>query len=433
MSVWGYIWRNVRHRALLSVLTVMAVTITVAIFSLLLMSKQSIEHGAQKGYGPFELVIGAEGSETQLVLNTFYRMGAPLGNIPYELLQQVKGSEHVDQAFGITTGDQYRGYPIVGLEAAYFGSRYENRVLENGRLYQETGEVTVGFTAAQQLGLKVGDQFTGAHGTVAGFDDAGHTAEDEHKAEEGHVAGEEHVQNGHAEESHEVEQQNAGHQDTHHSFTYTVVGILPKLNNSDDRAIFTTMDYAWAVHDSIASEREVTMIIVKPSTLLGLQMLKQQMDAYAGVQAAYSSKAIADVLNMVDSGSQLMMIMMGICTVLAATALILSLVASIQERKRDVGLMRLVGKSSRYILIVTIGEGVLLTIIGALLGVIAGHIAGAIISKQLFVFVGIQLQPWSFAEYELLMILGALILGSLASLGPAIKVYRTDPITLFRQ
>jgi len=193
------------------------------------------------------------------------------------------------------------------------------------------------------------------------------------------------------------------------------------------------MDYAWAVHDSDEAEREVTTIIVKPSSLLGLQMLKQQMDAHSGVQAAYSSKAIADVLNMVDSGSQLMMIMMAICTLLAATSLVLSLAAAIQERKRDVGLMRLVGKTKRYILLVTIGEGVLLTIIGALLGVVAGHIAGAIISKQLFVYAGIQLQPWSMAEYELLMILGALVLGSLASLGPAMKVYRTDPITLFRQ
>lgn len=404
MTAWGYIWRNIKHRAMLSTLTIVAVTVTVAIFSLLLMSKESIEHGAQKGYGPFEVVIGAEGSEAQLVLHTFYRMGAPLGNIPYELLQQVKDSEHVDQAFGITTGDQYNGYSIVGIEAAYFGTRYDNRALQQGRLYQATGEVTLGYTAAKELGLEVGDQFTGAHGTVAGFD------QEEHHSDES------------AHEPH----------DTHHSFIYTVVGILPQLSNSDDRAIFTTMDYAWAVHDSTEEEREVTTIIVKPSSLLGLQMIKQQMDAQSGVQAAYSSKAIADVLNMVDTGSQLMMIMMGICTLLAATSLVLSLVASIQERKRDVGLMRLVGKSKRYILMVTIGEGVLLTAIGAFIGLLAGHITGAIISKQLFVYAGIQLQPWSLAEYELLMLIGALMLGILASLGPALKVYRTDPITLFR-
>src|SRR5690606_41296883 len=63
------------------------------------------------------------------------------------------------------------------------------------------------YTAAKELGLEVGDQFTGAHGTVAGFD------HEEHHSDES------------AHEPH----------DTHHSFIYTVVGILPQLSNSEDR------------------------------------------------------------------------------------------------------------------------------------------------------------------------------------------------------
>lgn len=71
MSLFKLTLRNLLHRRFLSLLTVCAVAVTVAFIVLLSLSRQSVEQGAKKGYGPFDLVIGAAGSETQLVLNTF--------------------------------------------------------------------------------------------------------------------------------------------------------------------------------------------------------------------------------------------------------------------------------------------------------------------------------------------------------------------------
>lgn len=398
MNGWKYIWSNMRYRSVLSVLTVFAVMITVALFVLLLMSKDSVEHGAQKGYGPFELVIGADGSDSQLVLNTFYRVGVPTGNIPLELLNIVENSEHTDVAFGMTTGDNYNGYPIVGVSPAYFATRYENRHLEKGHLYAALGEVTVGYAVAKQLGIHVGDQFSGAHGLV------------------------EHLELN--DESNE--------EDEHDNFHYKVVGILPKLNTADDRTIFTSLEYAWAVHHSEDSAKEITTIIVKPLSLVGIQSLKQQFDSLDNVQAVYSSKAVADVLNVVDTGSQLLMIVMSICVLLATTALLLALTASIQERKRDVGLLRLIGKSKFHILCTLVAEGMALATIGLVAGLVLGHVAGAIMSDSLFVQTGVQLHALQIASYEWLLIIATLSLAILASLGPALKVYRTDALTLFR-
>ncbi|MCR8659450.1 ABC transporter permease [Paenibacillus endoradicis] len=398
MNGWKYIWNNMRYRSLLSALTIFAVMITVALFVLLLISKDSVEHGAQKGYGPFELVIGADGSDSQLVLNTFYRVGVPTGNIPLELLSTIEKSEHTDVAYGLTTGDNYNGYPIVGVSPAYFATRYEDRHLEAGHLYAALGEVTVGYAVAKELGMHIGDQFSGAHGLV------------------------EHVDLDH--ESNE--------KDEHNSFHYKVVGILPKLNTADDRTVFTRLEYAWAVHNDDDSAKEITSIIVKPLSLVGIQSLKQQFDTLDNVQAVYSSKAVADVLNVVDTGSQLLMIVMSICVLLAMAALLLALTASIQERKRDVGLLRLIGKSKVYILSTLIAEGMALATIGLIAGLILGHIVGVVISDSLFIQTGVQLQAFQIATYEWLLIIATLSLALLASLGPALKVYRTDAITLFR-
>jgi len=396
MNGLHYIWRNIRHRSLLSALTVFAVMVTAALFVLLLMCKDGFDEGAKKGYGPFELVIGAEGSEIQLVLHTFYRVGVPTGNIPHELLEHVRASEEVEYAFGLTAGDNYRGYPIVGIDPAYFQARYGDRQLAEGRLYSQLGEVTVGYAVARSLGLEVGDQFHGAHGVV-------------------------HHGNG----------QDEGHEE-HEAFMYTVTGILPKLNTADDRTIFTTMDHAWAVHEQEEAQREITAVLVKPASLFGLQKLKQDYDQWDHVQAAYSSRAVADVLNRIDTGSQLILIVMVICVLLAAVTLMLAMTASIQERKRDVGLLRLIGKPKSYILLMMAGEGVLLAVMGLVLGLILGHLIGWAIGDLVFVHTGVQLQPGKPATGEFGLMVAAVGIGVLASLGPAIRIYRTDALSLFR-
>ncbi|MDQ6419456.1 ABC transporter permease [Paenibacillus sp. LHD-117] len=433
MNGWTYIWTNLKHRSFLAALTIIAVAVTVALFALMLMSRDGVEEGAQKGYGPFELVIGADGSESQLVLNTFYRVGAPTGNIPYGLLEEAEESEHTDAAFGMTTGDSHEGYPIVGIDPAYFLTRYADRQLAEGKLYAGLDEVTVGYAVANALNLRIGDTFSGAHGLVehVELEHEEEQAVEEHEGEaHSEGAGEEAAHEG---EEHADEAQEGESHDAHASFKYTVVGILPKLNTADDRAIFTTMDYAWAVHEMDEAHKEITAIIVKPSTLLGVQSLKTQFDAHNNVQAVYTGKAVADVLNVVDTGSQLLLIVMFVCVLLAAVTLLLALTASIQERKRDVGLLRLIGKSRSYILLRLIGEGLALTAIGLLIGLIAGHGAGALMSESLFEQTGIQLQALRIASEEWLLIAATIAIGTAASIGPALGVYRTDALTLFRE
>ncbi|GJM76525.1 membrane protein [Paenibacillus macerans] len=347
MSLFQILLRNIWHRKFLSLLTVVSVAATVAFTVLLSLSRDSVEQGAEKGYGPFDIVVGAAGSETQLVLSTFYHIGAPTGNIPLATLETVRQDPGVDAAYAMTAGDNYNGYPIVGIEPSYFLTRYGDRALAAGELYGKTGEVVVGAYVASMLGLQVGDTFAGAHGLIEGA----HHLEEE---SEEHGEHDEH--------------------DEHGSFRYTVKGILPRLNTPDDRAVFTTVDYAWAVHQE--ADEEITAILVKPATLLGAQQLKNALEQTGQVQVAYTSKAVADVVNLVDRGAEIVEILTWLCVILAAISILLSLIAAAGERTKDVGLLRLLGKSKAYVWMTMIGEGLLVTAAGLVLGILAGHIAG---------------------------------------------------------
>ncbi|OXM85180.1 ABC transporter permease [Paenibacillus rigui] len=410
MQLLHLLWRNMLHRKALSLLTVFSVAVTVALLVFLILCSRGVEQGAEQGYGPFELTIGAKGSSTQLALNTYYHVGSPTGNIPYEVFTEIQKEDQAAAAFAMTTGDNYNGYPIVGIDAGYFLTRYGDRQLEAGTVYAKTGEAVVGSHIARTLGLQVGDTFHGGHGLVH---ESGHPDGDEEEAEEAGASHEEH--------------------EAHQSFGYKVVGILPVLHTSDDRAVFTTLDYAWAVHASQqGAHKDVTSILVKPKSLVGAQALKNKYDKLEKVQAIYTSKAVADVVNMVDKGSQIIHIVTGLCIVLAAVSILLSLTAAVNERKKDVGLLRLIGKTKSFVWLSLIGEGLLLTLIGCVIGLVAGHVGSYAGRNALFDFSGIQLDAWKFTVDELWLIAGTLVVGLLASLGPAMKVYRVDPMQLFR-
>ncbi|MCG7216609.1 ABC transporter permease [Paenibacillus mucilaginosus] len=448
------LWRNLWHRKGLSLLTALSVALTVGLLVFLILVKAGIEEGAAKGYGPFELVVGADGSETQLVLNTFYHVDVPTGNIPYEIFEGLAKDPQTAAAYAMTTGDNYNGYPIVGIEPAYFPERYGDRRLAEGRLYAASGEVVLGAHAARELGVHVGGTFKGGHGLVESHgagEVENHEVENhevEHHEVEDHVA-EDHEAEDHGEEGHEEpaevgheagkeeeEHEAAGHGepgDAHDSFEYKVVGILPMLNTADDRAVFTTVDYAWKVHGAEAQQhREVTAVLVKPKSIGGAQALKLAYDKLDNVQAVYTSKAVADVVNLVDQGTAMLNVVSVLCVLLAAISILLSLVAAAGERSKDAGLLRLIGKPASFIWFTLLGEGLLITAIGLAAGLAIGHLGSYLGATAMFEFSGIHVNALTVVEGEGLLAAGTLLVGAAASLGPAFRVYRADPLQLFR-
>jgi putative ABC transport system permease protein len=415
MNLFETSWRNITYRKTLSLLTIISVSIATALVVFIILAQDGLQKGAAKGYGPYEVVIGAEGSGSQLVLNTFYYLGAPTGNIEYHIFEQLMESDLADHAYPMTKGDNYKGFQIVGTPVQYLSTRYPDVSLAEGEIYHEAGEAVVGAHVAEKLDLKLGSEFISSHGVI----------------ESGH--------------------------DDHHDLTYKVVGILPPLQTPDDKAIFTTLDAAWIVHgkeeahasgheeeahaDSAeeenhevvhGAERDITAIVIKPKGLVELQAIKTQFDDIEGVQSVYSSKEIADLLNVMDVGTQVVKIVAVASIVIAAISILLSLSASAAERKKDMGLLRLLGKSKVFIMSGMMVEGAALTFVGVCLGVALGHIGSAFLSTFVFQYTGVQINPWQFILSEIMVAIGALLIGVFSSIWPAFRVYKVQPLEFLR-
>lgn len=192
---WRRLWPGV-------VVVVVLIALATALSISVSLQERALRMGSAKAADRFDLVIGAPGSETQLVLSSVFLQPSALTLIPAQVLDEVQKNPLVAWAAPVAFGDFYRGMPIVGTnpELVTDGGK---RQLQAGRLFNEGFEAVVGAAT----GLAIGESFSPVHGQVG---------------EEGAHA----------------------HAEVH----YTVVGILPADGSAWDKAILVPVSAVWRVH-----------------------------------------------------------------------------------------------------------------------------------------------------------------------------------------
>jgi putative ABC transport system permease protein len=106
--------RSLRQHALSSVVTCVSVALaaglTIAVFAI---NRQTYD-AFTGGDAGFDAVLGARGSQLQLVLNTVFHLETSPGNIPWAMYEEIAANPRVELAIPYAVGDNYRGYRIVG-------------------------------------------------------------------------------------------------------------------------------------------------------------------------------------------------------------------------------------------------------------------------------------------------------------------------------
>jgi putative ABC transport system permease protein len=110
--------------------------------------------------------------------------------------------------------------------------------------------------------------------------------------------------------------------------------------------------------------------------------------------------------------------------VVSLAGLVAVVLAGLNERRRELSVLRAVGAAPRHVLMMLAAEGAVITLCGALLGVAAVGLAIAAAAPWLQAQVGIGL-TWSPPDAAQWGLLGAVLAaGFLASLVPGWRAYR---------
>jgi putative ABC transport system permease protein len=376
------------------VLSLVLLALGVATIVLLLLVVSQLEERMHRDARGIDLVVGAKGSPMQLILSGIYHVDAPTGNIPLASARELEKNRFIKKSIPLALGDSWKGYRIVGAPRAY--PEHYGATLQSGRLHDKPMEAVLGAEVVARTGIAVGGTFTGVHGIGA-------------------EGGEEHA-----------------------DAPYTVVGILNGTNSVLDRLVLTSIESVWQVHEehqgpedeadrkALEEAREVTVVLVQYASPLAAATLPRQINAQSELQAASPAYETARLFRIVGVGVEALRAFALVLILAAGLSVFIALYNALEERRYDLAVMRTLGASRGKLFGLLMTEGVVLSLLGAMLGLALGHLLASALgawleAEQHYPVTGLEWRP-----EEPWLVAVALGVGVLAALLPAWRAYRTE-------
>ncbi len=334
-----------------------------------------------------DLVVGAPGNGTSLVLNSVFLLGTEvLPLMPMSVFDKLQGDPRVAAASPLVFSDHYQDAPIVGVGPA-FPRLKPSLHLAAGRWPQAPFEVTVG----SGVGLVLGQRIVGAHGVTA--------------------------RRGVPEELHEAH-------------PYVVVGVLARSDTPWDRSLVTPYQSLWLLHGIAAApapgspqidadetdlRAQVSAVLVKPANFAAAYALKADY-AKNGTQSAFPGEVLAQLFGVLADVRTALTILSTIFQALVFAAVLITLIASLPQRTRWLGLLRGLGASRGYVFLALWLQSALIFVVAGLAGLGLGWLGaqalGTWLGGRLAMTIPITWEPGDLAVvavFWLLGLLGALV------------------------
>ncbi len=412
--------RALLHVALRSALnrrgTLMLVVLSIALATALLLSLERLRTDIRSSFGQSvsgtDLVVGARTSPVQLMLYAVFRVGGASNNIRMESLQAVAQHRAVAWVVPLSLGDSHRGRPVLGTTPDYF-ERFaygdqKKLALAQGRAFAGTldglYEAVIGAELAQALGYQLGQKITLSHGSAE-------------------VLAQQHADK-----------------------PFSVVGVLARTGTPVDRTVHVSLQAIEAIHldwaggaplpgMKIAPEfarkfdlqpKQVTAALVGLKNRVAVFNVQRFVAAYEGeaLLAVLPGVALDELWSVVGPGEQALLAISALVALVSLASLVAVVLAGLNERRRELAVLRAVGAGPRHVLWLLALEGALVTLAGALLGALAAAVAVVLAGPWLQQQFGITLVP-SAPTWQQWGLFGAvLVAGMLASLVPGWRAYR---------
>ncbi len=454
MNLFKIVQKNLAKRLLSTTLTVVSVALAVSLVIAVQVAEKETERSFNQTSIGFDLILASPGSRMQATLNTIYHLETSTGIIPASIYQTLLNDPRVDKVFPFYVGDSYRGRRVIGTSAHFLkeaepraGERFNVR---EGRIFEAPFEVVLGHETAERLNLSIGDSIVFTHGVAElGPGAEPHVHDDAPSVVVGilNPTATAHdrvlftsIYSTHAVHDHQHEHGNGHHHDhdgddhNHHhghSHSHEHNGHQPPLEELEKRV--TELDAVLVKFNNQALALQVAGMLnfpvpENPLLLRNLQRdpLFQYKDDLMGVIPAVQ---IQELMSIVGNAEQVLRIIAILVFIVALTGILVSIYNTMEERRRDIAIMRSLGAKRFTILNLILLEAAFITLLGCLIGLLGGHIIVSLASTHIAQTAGIVIQAFNVDVTQLLSIGLFVLLGILAGLIPALKAYNTDVVT----
>ncbi len=401
--------KSLRNRKFATLLTVATIALSVT----LLLGVERIRKEARASFtntiSGTDLIVGGRTGPVQLLLYSVFRIGYATNNISWQSYEEIARNPNVKWSIPISLGDSHQGYRVMGTSDEYFkyfrfagGRKLE---LAEGSIFKGVYDAVLGADVAKTLGYRLDDPIIIAHG-------AGKVSFIKHDDK-----------------------------------PFKVVGILKKTGTPVDQTVHARLEGIEAIHidwkdgapplpgQSITAERVLKMDLSPKSITAFFLGLKSKIAAF-GVQryineypeepllAILPGVALQELWDLIGIAENALLIVSGAVVAVGLSGMLIALMTSLNERRREMAILRSVGARPLHVFSLIVGESGLLTFMGVAIGI--GLLYGLLIFGQSLILnrFGIFIAISPISLYEFLLILIICLAGIVIGLIPGYRIYR---------
>ncbi|PDT13433.1 ABC transporter permease [Rhizobium sp. M1] len=420
-----------------SLVVVLLVALATALGVCVVLQERALRLGSARAADKFDLVIGAGGSETQLVLSSVFLQPSPLPLMPGEVLARLAADPRVDWAAPIGFGDSFSGYPIVGTTVT-LAEKLSGGFAE-GKVFAHEGEAVIG----SAVKLPLGGEIKPMHGSA---EEGGET----HTELVYHVAGRlrptgtawdrailvpiQAVWHIHGMEAHEHAEEGAGHD---HEAASATAAAEPGHKHEeagdhhDGHEHHGEADPDAALNENWTADTPgVPAILVKPKTIADAYKLRQDYRS-GNTVAVFPGEVLTNLYATLGNAKQILVAVAAGAQTLVAASLVLVTVIHIGQRRRQIGALRAFGAPRGAIFGIVWLEFFFLVAVGIGLGFGFGYAAALTLSGLFSETSGIAM-PVGFAREDAGLAAALLAFAAILAALPAVLAYRQSPAQALR-
>lgn len=400
-------WKSLLNRKATALLTVLTVSIAVV----LLLGVERIRTQAKESFANTisgtDLIVGGRSGQVNLLLYSVFRIGNATNNIDWLSYQEFSQHRAVKWAIPISLGDSHKGFRVLGTNHSYFEHyRYGSKqplTFSQGEEFNGLFETVIGADVAKSLGYQVGSKIIIAHG----ISDVGFSR--------------------------------------HDNLPFTVVGILAPTGTPVDKTVHVSLEAIEAIHvgwesganlghqpsaDQLAQRdftpKQITAMLIGLKSKIQTFALQRQINDYPAepLSAIMPGVALHELWGMMSVAEQALMAVSIFVVIAGLLGMLSSLLTSLQERRREMSILRAMGARPHHVFALLVSEASVLTLLGIALGVSMLYLLLAMAAPMIASQYGIQIALTGLTSYEWQLLGCVQLAGMVIGFIPALRAYR---------
>lgn len=411
MNLLHLAWRSLKSRRFTAGLTVFAIAVSVCLLLAVERVRTETRVSFANTISGTDLVVGARSGSINLLLYSVFRLGNATNNIRWSSFIQWQQHPQVKWAIPLSLGDSHKGYRVLGTSEDYFThyqyGRKQHLALQAGEFFsdQQPFQLVLGAEVAERLGYQLGDSVVLAHG----------------------ISRVSLVQ--------------------HDDKPFTVTGILQRTGTPVDRTLHISLAGMEAIHldwqhgmpargaARLTAEQVQQMDLTPRSITAALLGLNSKVASFSvqrainqwpdePLQAIIPGVALQELWGLMSSAEQALFIISLLVVLTGLIGMLTAILASLNERRREMAVLRSVGARPWHIASLLMLEALLLAGAGVILGVALLIIGILVLQQPIQTHYGIYLPLSGLSLREWLLLAGIMLAALLMALLPAGRAYR---------